>query len=202
MRKLTLIYSTLILVGISLAMTSCSVEKISSPRPHSYPRIEFLPHEYTAFQEEYCPVSFEYPTIAQVNQKKFFFNDHPDHQCWFNLSIAEFDATLYFTYHPLSSDENLEALVDDSFTMVSKHNSKANSRAESKVTNPQGLQGVIFEIGGPVASPIQFYLTDEENHFIRASLYYNNSSANDSLHIISEYIKEDIIQIINTAEFM
>jgi len=183
-------------------MAGCGSEKVSSPRPHAYPRIEFQPHEYLTFQENYCPLTFDYPQIAEVNKKSFFFNENPDHECWFNLSISDYGATLYFTYQPLSSSASLESLVDDSFTMVSKHNSKANSRAESRVSNPQGLQGVVFEIGGPVASPIQFYLTDEKDHFIRASLYYNQSSANDSLQIVTDYLKEDIMQIISTAEFL
>ena len=174
---------------------------MSNPRPHAFPRIEVPQHLYKNFNETYCPLSFDYPQNAKINQKKFFFNENPDHECWFNLSIEQFDATLFFTYQPLTSQESLENLVDDAFTMVSKHNPKANSRSESKINNPYGLEGVLFEIGGSVASPLQFYLTDLESHFLRASLYYNQTSSNDSLQIVTDYIKTDVLEMIRTTKF-
>ncbi len=181
---------------------SCTFEQASTPKPHSYPRINFEPHEYITFNENYCPVTFEYPLRSQINKNNFFFNENTDHECWFNLGIHNLDATLFFTYHPIVNRETLELLVDDAFTLVSKHNTKANSREESRINNAEGLKGVLFLIGGKVASPLQFYLTDEKKHFIRASLYYNQKPANDSLLIVTEYIKNDVLHIISTTKFL
>ena len=82
--------------------------------------------------------------------------------------------------------------------MASKHNDRASSRKEYKIENNHGFTGVLFEIGGPVASPVQFYVTDTKSNFIRGSLYYNEESANDSLSIVTDYIVKDIDQIIGT----
>lgn len=198
MRRSIFIYS----LSALFILVSCGEEKASIPKPHSYPRIEFSEREYTDFKQDYCPLTFEYPKKSSINKKQFFFNEDPKHECWFNISLEELDATIYFTYQPVDDAADLEDLVDDAFNMVSKHNTKANSRAENRVSNSNGLEGVLFEIGGPVASPIQYYLTDDENHFIRASLYYNQSSANDSLQIVTDYIKEDILHIIGTTSFL
>ncbi len=181
---------------------SCEGERASTPRPHSYPRIEFSARTYSQFEENYCPFTFEYPERSTINRKKFFYNDDPIHNCWFNLSLNDLNATLYFTYQSIDNSSEYEKLVDDAFTMVSKHNTKANSREESRVGNSDGLEGILFEIGGPVASPLQFYLSDGKSHFMRASLYYNQSSASDSLQIVTDYIKEDILHLIGTSSFL
>ena len=197
MRRLIFIFSISIFI-----FTSCESERPSVPRPYSYHRIEFPARSYNSFNQDYCPISFEFPLRSQINKKKFFFNEDPIHDCWFNLSLEDLDATIYFTYQPIENSNSFEKLVDDAFTMASKHNPKANSREESKLKNNDGLEGVLFEIGGPVASPIQYYLTDGTNHFIRASLYYNKSSANDSLKIVTDYIKKDLMHIISTSSFL
>jgi len=198
LKKSILIYSLFLVVFI----TSCSNDRVSKPRPHSYPRIEFPERSYANFSESYCPLSFEYPSRSQINKKKFFFNDRPGHECWFNISLTDFDATLFFTYQEVESTESMESLVDDAFLLVSKHNDRANSREEGRISNSNGLDGVFFEIGGPVASPLQFYLTDNEKHFLRASLYYNNETANDSLQIVTDFIKQDLLHVISTTQFL
>ena len=197
MRKSIYIYSAAAL----FTFISCKEERVSQPRPHSYPRIDFPERSYSTFNEDFCPVTFDYPSKSDINKKQFFFNEDPEHDCWFNINLTDLNATLYFTYQPLNDPSDLEVLVDDSFTMVSKHNSKANSREENRISNAEGLEGVLFEMGGPVASPIQYYLTDNKNHFMRASMYFNESSANDSLQIVTDYIKEDILHMIGTTSF-
>jgi len=180
---------------------SCNEGKIASPKPYSYPRIEFPEKSYRPFSQPFCLVAFEGPTITEFNRKRQFFNEDPANECWFNLLYDDLNATLYFTSHDIDRNQTLDKLVDDAYLMASKHNDKANSRQESFIENRHGLKGVIFEIGGPVASPLQFYLTDGTHNFIRGSLYYNSGAANDSLAMVTDYIKEDIDHIVGTARF-
>ena len=51
-----------------------------------------------------------------------------------------------------------------------------------------------FDVDGPVASPIQFYLTDslQQQHFIRGAFYFNSRAEPDSLAPVLSFIKEDI----------
>ena len=163
--------------------------------------MEFVNKDYINFSAEFCPVTFQYPSNSTINKKKFFFNDQPLHECWFNLNLSEHDAVIYFTYQDILDSASLEKLVDDAFLLVSKHNARASSREEARITNPEGMEGVFFEIGGPVASPLQFYLTDNKDHFIRGSLYYNGGTANDSLQVVTDHIRHDMMHIINTAKF-
>lgn len=182
-------------------MVSCKEEKAAVPKPHSYPRIEFDEKSYTSFVQPDCPVKFEYPNITLVDKKKFFFNEEPDNECWFNIRYPAYNATIYFTYYKIGKDATLEELIDDAFTLASKHNDKANSREEASFENKQGLTGIIFEIGGPVASPVQFYVTDNSENFLRGSLYFDESNVTDSLDIVVDYILEDVNTILATAQF-
>jgi len=52
-----------------------------------------------------------------------------------------------------------------------------------------------------VATPISFWLTDSSNHYLRGALYFNNPPNNDSLQPVIEYIREDILEMINGFEW-
>lgn len=184
-----------------LSFCHCSQDRISVPKPHSFPRIEFPEHMYRTFSEEYCPMVFDASFHSVINKKKHFFNSNPEHECWFNILYAAFNATIYFTTHTIDQENILEELIDDAYLMASKHNDRATSRKEFLIENQNGLSGVLFEIGGPVASPIQFYVTDTKNNFVRGSLYYNNESVNDSISIVTDYIMKDIDKIIGSIRF-
>ena len=57
------------------------------------------------------------------------------------------------------------------------------------VKNPQSLEGVIFEPKGQAASYYQFYLSDKEEHFVRAAFYFNSKVRPDSLAPIFNFLR-------------
>jgi hypothetical protein len=48
---------------------------------------------------------------------------------------------------------------------------------------------------------VQFVLTDSVNHFFRGALYFNTVPNQDSLAPVVEYVKEDIIHLVETMRF-
>jgi gliding motility-associated lipoprotein GldD len=48
------------------------------------------------------------------------------------------------------------------------------------------------------ASPFQFYLTDSTKNFVRGALYFNTVPNNDSLAPVIDFLKQDIIHMIET----
>ena len=98
--------------------------------------------------------------------------------------------------------ENFEKLRNDAFSLANKHNIKANYIDELPIEKPNGVRGFVFNIEGPVASPFQFYLTDvEDQHFLRASLYFNTQARPDSLAPVLDFVKTDLMHLINTFEW-
>ena len=59
----------------------------------------------------------------------------------------------------------------------------------------------IAELYGDVPSQFQFVCTDSVNNFLRGALYFNTKVKNDSLAPAIDYVKSDIIHLLNTLEW-
>ena len=69
------------------------------------------------------------------------------------------------------------------------------NNAEEKV------YGSLFMLGEESASPIQFMLTDSVSHFFRGVLYYDCMINADSLEPVTQYLKQDIIELIQSFKW-
>lgn len=111
-------------------------------------------------------------------------------------------ATVHITYKPLNNSERLlKEYVDDAYRLTAKHQIKAYSIDEVLVNTPSGKTAVIEEIEGEVPSQFQFTITDSTRNFMRGALYFNTRVQNDSLAPAIEYVKKDIMHMLNTLEW-
>ena len=195
-------YSKLFLyLFIAILFVACGEEEAFTPKPRAYPRVQYPQKSYQNFDKNFCTFSFEYPTYAKIAKDTFFFDERPAEDCWFDLFIPHFDARVHCSYYPIQKNNTFEKLRDDAFTMVSKHNIKASYIDEFRIHKPNKVDGFAFNIEGPAASPFQFYLTDSTRHFLRGALYFNTQARPDSLAPIFDFVKEDIMHLINTFEW-
>lgn len=191
-----------ILCGLLLfLLLSCQPTNPSVPRPHQYPKIEYPEKKYSSFSPEACPFQMELPSYTTIVKKDLLFDEIEANPCWFDINMPIFDAAVHCSYYPIGKEHSLDKLINDAFTMASKHNVKATFREEFVIKNQYGGGGLIFKINGPVATPYQFYLTDSTNHFLRGSLYFNSHINIDSLAPVASYIQDDIDQIINSIRW-
>ena len=56
-------------------------------------------------------------------------------------------------------------------------------------------------IKGEVASPFQFITTDSSKNFLRAALYFEKPIKGDSLSPIVDYLKKDMLHVLNTLQW-
>ena len=63
------------------------------------------------------------------------------------------------------------------------------------------MHGILYDLKGNTASNVQFVLTDSTKHFFRGALYFNNVPNKDSIAPMSDYIREDIIHIMESFEW-
>ncbi len=190
----------LLFAVIATGMLSCDQGQTASlPKPRMYPRV-FYPEtgKYTAFDTSFCNFTFRYPQYSAIVQDSFFFEDTPLHSCWFDINIPELNATLHCSYYDITTEKSLSSLINDAFEIAGKHNIKANYRKESVIENKYGVKGVMFDIDGPVASPTQFFLTDEKKHFFRASLYFNSKVNPDSTAAVLRFLTPEIDTILSS----
>lgn len=193
---------SLSILSVALLFSACGHDEILTPRPRAYPRVDFPEKTYQTFAPDYCSFTFRYPTYTEVVQDTSFFEDKPSHPCWFDIFYPQFDARLHFTYAPVASQEALNELRAEAFKMVDWQNKKANYIEEIRISKAaNNIEGMGFDITGPAASPFQFYLTDNKEHFVRASLYFNTHINPDSLAPMYDFVKMDITEMIDSFEW-
>ncbi len=178
-----------------MAAAKCSEDYV--PKPKGYNRIDLPEFAYQTLPDT-MPYRFDYSQFASLSRDSF----HLAGRYWTNLNYYGFDALIQITYKDLRDPDNdIRLLLDDAYELSSRHNTKAYSIEESIINLPSGQRASVIELDGEVPSQFQFFTTDTSRHFLRGALYFNRANKNDSLSPIIEYIKTDVIQMLNTLEW-
>ncbi len=184
---------------IALLLFSCEQNSVTIPKPRMYPKVTYPERNIIDFKEAYCPLNFKYPDYFEIEKDNYFFEDKPKHPCWFDLTSEEINSQLHFSYIEIKDREHLDELIIDAFKMAGKHNDKASYRREQIIENPEAeLYGLMFEMDGPVAAPVQFFMTDSTQHFFRGSLYFNSEVNPDSIAPVLNFVKKDVTDMIES----
>ncbi len=175
---------------------SCDEEDISySPKPRGYYRITFPKKTYRVFDTA-TAYKFEIPIYSQMTKIKHK-NAGVD---WFNLEFPKLKATLHLSYNKL--DKDLIVHLENAHYFAKTHQQKATGLEETVIIRDSAkVYGLLFDIKGNTASSVQFYLTDSVKHFMRGALYFNCVPNIDSLKIVIDFIRQDIIHLINTTSW-
>lgn len=190
-----------LLITVLLILGGCDEDRVPVPKPRMYPRVDLPERSYTDFDLDVCNFTFQRPTYATIKTGISFFGEEAKDACWFDLEIESLNTSIHFSYSPINKVTTFEKLVTDAFKIVEEHNSKAEYREEAIVENEYGVQGLMFSLEGPVASPINFFMTDTTSHFVRASLYFNAAVNPDSTKVVLDFVSQDINKIINTFQW-
>ncbi|MDB4161539.1 gliding motility lipoprotein GldD [Bacteroidia bacterium] len=167
------------------------------PKPKAYPRIYYPERNFTEIDTD-CPFSFEIPNYSKLVP---YAQDHEP--CWYNLMYPQFNATLHLSYIEIKSTADLDSLTEDAYKMVFKpHLQRAEEIIEREISDTaKGFSGLIYDLQGKTATPLNFYITDNKKHFFRGSFYFNTRTSQDSVMPIYNFINEDIMRCIRTFEF-
>ena len=135
-----------------------------------------------------------------------YFKVHPVQEysdtvhCWITIEIPTLNAEITITYYPVHN--NLEQLIDDSYTLAYKHSIKADDILEKEfVNNKAHVYATVFDIRGNAASPMQFHITDSTKNFFRGSLYFRTRPNRDSLQPAITFLEKDILRLIETLRW-
>lgn len=186
-----------LLLTMWLALVCSSCEKTYQPRPLGYNRLVLPEPAYTTLPDS-LPYRFEYSTHAELLKDTSWVRE----KHWVEIYYPALKANVHITYKRVKNSEQLlKEYLNDAYVLTAKHQIKANAIDESIVTNPDGKVAVIAEIDGEVPSQFQFTMTDSTRNFLRGALYFNTQVHNDSLQPAIEYVKRDMMHIINTLEW-
>lgn len=156
-----------------------------------------LPEKAYQTIETDCPYSFETAVYSEYLPDTRVSSD----SCWFDIHYPQFKAKLYFSYKPVNN--NLEGFLEDSRDLTNKHLSMASDIEETMIIKDDTrVYGMLYSVkGAQAASPLQFHLTDSTNHFLRGALYFNVTPNNDSLAPVIDFLKEDVLHLIETLHW-
>src|SRR5690606_2537978 len=167
------------------------------PKPLGYNRLDLPDPAYQPLPDS-LPYFFDYSRHARLLTDTSASSE----DYWIEILYPFIKANSHVTYKPLNnSDKLLRELLDDAYTLTSKHQIKAYAIDELISKTPSGKTAVIAELEGEVPSQFQVTITDSTQNFLRAALYFNTAIANDSLAPAIEYMKKDMMHLVNTLEW-
>ncbi|MEN9497464.1 MAG: hypothetical protein RL750_363 [Bacteroidota bacterium] len=170
-------------------------------KKRGYYRIDFPEKAYKVFDQPGYPYRFEYPVYASVEKDSMFFSDRAE-DWWVNINIPSLNGRIYVSYKPIGGQYTFDSLVRDGYRLAyQQHVDVANRIDDSLMVTPNGVEGIYFSLGGNTATANQFFLTDSTKHFLRGALYFDAAPNSDSLGIVNEFLKKDLLHLINTLQW-
>ncbi|MEI6753526.1 MAG: gliding motility lipoprotein GldD [Paludibacter sp.] len=185
--------NALIICFLALLLFACG--KTPVPRPYGYFRVSLPQHTYRIIDTLNLPYKFELSKNAVLVSREVKGENY-----WVDLYYPKLNAGIYCSYKPLKG--NLIDLVEDTRKIVYKHSVKADGIGEKVYNHKENnVHGILYDLRGNTASNVQFILTDSVKHFFRGALYFNNVPNKDSIAPMSDYIREDIMHLMETFEW-
>lgn len=179
----------ILVLMLVLLMVSCDEETL--PKPKGYLSLNYSQKGFKKLNLE-RPYSFE---IAHNTTQ----NNLPKN--WMKVEYPELKASVDITYRPVKN--NLRELLMEAEKLVFEHAIKADQiTAPVEYVNPsRNVYGSLYEIKGNAASQVQFHATDSVKNFLKGSLFFYTKPNYDSLLPAIEYIKADMIKMMETLEW-
>ncbi|WP_132431008.1 gliding motility lipoprotein GldD [Natronoflexus pectinivorans] len=194
MKMMQLVKRFVVVAGaIALFVAGCT--QGGTPKPRGFFRID-LPEKEYVFLDSTMPYGFEYPVYGRI-ETDVSRSAEPH---WINLYFPRFKARVHISYKEV--DDNLYDLLEDNIRFAYNHVVKADAIEEMLFFDEEkNVYGMLFEIKGDAASPVQFLVTDSARHFLRGSLYFQVRPNRDSLNPVIDFITDDVIHLMETIKW-
>ncbi len=195
-----LVSCALYLVPCTWSLTACNSD-YTAGKKKGYFKIDFPEKKYQLFDQPGYPYIFEYPVYARVIKDSTFFDDKAG-DWWINIIIPRFNGKIHISYKPIHSAGNFDSLRNDAYKMATQqHINISTGISDSLMVTPNGAGGIYYSLGGNTATANQFFLTDTSRHFLRGALYFDATPNEDSLGIVNDFLKKDLLHLINTLKW-
>jgi len=211
----------LLLVPLLALLVSCGSSDGYTPKPKGYMRVNLPEHKYwlvdtlrhpdtpyrigdsilvLSHDKPYhlYPFIFEASQYAEVAEK-----DAPAGVTWIDVKYPQWNGFIFLTYKRLIKPGDLNAEVDTSYQLLSKHFGFSSGIDERQFVNEDAhVYATTYRLTGQnVASTFQFWATDSVRHFLRGSLYIDCVPNNDSLAPVLEYLQGDVEHIVESLRW-
>lgn len=175
----------ILLLIFSITLVSCGEDVVVKPAAKL--RLDYPIANYVLANFD-CDYQFQINSLARVE---------PRNNCWVNVAYPQVNATIFLTYRAINN--NLDSLLYDAQKLTYDHTVKAQNILEQpRVDSINKVYGMLYMINGDAATQSQFYVTDNANHFVTGSVYFNTKPNFDSLYPAVDYLRNDVRRIMET----
>ncbi len=182
-----LIYGTLLIVIIGL-MSSCTNKAVKSSGP-----VWNLPVPSYTESPDTLPFRF-----LLSDQARFYARHTKEGEYFCDVKYPSLNAQLYCTWHSIRPDR-FPLMAEESHKLAYQHSAVATAIREKAYSNDSvRVYGILYEIEGNVATPLQIALTDSNTYFFNASLYFDMTPNTDSIAPLLDYIRKDVVQLMES----
>ncbi|MDR1981973.1 MAG: gliding motility protein GldD [Tannerellaceae bacterium] len=172
-------------------LVSCSEY---TPKPRGYFRIDLPTPRYAKLPLHDVPYAFDISQWVNIELPP----DASHLAGWINLSYPLYGAKIYCSYlsvTPLS----LEGVMAESRSLVFRQaRDTRHINGQTYDDSEKEVYAFLYQLDGESASPLQFTITDSVSHFFRGALLYDCTLNADSLSPVTQYIRDDIIELIQS----
>jgi gliding motility-associated lipoprotein GldD len=189
-------FAVLLLVVVAgSALVSCHHDGDYTPKPRTYLRFSFPEKSYVRYDTAALPFTFESAKEAHLVMKK----DEPGEK-YLDILYPKYKGVVFLTYKPMRGPQDLAGQIDTSYELLKMHFDYSSGVEEEHFVNPaKHIYSTTYHLkGSNVASTYQFWATDSLHHFLRGSLYLDQTPNNDSLAPVLEYLQKDLNHLIET----
>ena len=169
-------------------------QQTNVPKPKAFLRLDYPKVKYQPLKAA-MPFSFKKNKIATIETIT-----KNNQLLGLNLNYNTLNATLYLTYNNL--DNNLQTYLSEAKSITQKHAQMAREVSERAFENETTKTfGKLYELSGPVASQLQFYISDNKKHFLSGALYFKTRPNYDSILPAVDYVKNDIVKLMESIHW-
>ncbi|MFT7343845.1 MAG: gliding motility-associated lipoprotein GldD [Lentimonas sp.] len=173
-------------------LTSCGENVIYVPKPPTYLKVDVPEATYSKFEDR-CPYTFDISSLYNVKE---ISKDN----CHKDIDLGVLNGVVHFSY--IQMEAPLSEYVNFANDKIDEHKVMATAIEDKQILRPdKKVYGTFFSLEGNVASPFQFYLTDSTDRFVSAVVYFNSAPNYDSLKPTLDYVKTDLLRMIESFEW-
>jgi len=167
------------------------------PKQSGYLRLDYPSAEYSLFGADDPAFPFSFDTNNKLSNISDI--DITSETIDFIIKYNQLNVKINFQYKRLNSKDQLDAYIIDLKKTIETHSLMANSiRVRDYTLEEKNIYGRTFDLSGNVASPYQFFLTDNINNIISGFVYFNIKPNYDSILPAINYIENDMIKLIES----
>ena len=188
--KARLAVPTILCAVLFSLFTACNAPM---PKPRGMLRIDLPAPRYAEFSTPGRPYTFRFSRLANVELPPVGSADDR-----LNIAYPAWGVKIYCSCIAITP-ATLSAASDECRELIRRSVREARAITEQAYEDPEArVYGVLFHIVGDAPAPIRFMLTDSATRFFQGALYDPGRVDPDSVAPLTDYLRRDVAELMQS----